>query len=62
MNRTLSLAALTILVFVVTVALLTYLIPGPHKPTDYLVIGAVATFACLLLLFVLLIKTNKPRP
>ncbi|HYL78849.1 MAG TPA: hypothetical protein VEU96_31960 [Bryobacteraceae bacterium] len=60
MNRTLSLAAITILVFGATVALLLYILPGPHAPTDYLVIGAVATLLCLLLLFVLLIKT-KPK-
>jgi hypothetical protein len=35
--------------------------PGPHKPTDYLVIGCVATLLCLLLLFVVLINTPK-RP
>ncbi len=60
MNRTLSLATMTILVFAGTVALLLYILPGPHAPTDYLVIGAVATLLCLLLLFVLLIKT-KPK-
>lgn len=60
MNRTLSLAATTVLVFGGTVGLLLYILPGPHPPTDYLVIGAVATLLCLLLLFVLLIKM-KPR-
>jgi hypothetical protein len=33
--------------------------PGPHKSTDYLVIGCVATLLCLLLLFVVLINTAK---
>jgi len=59
MNRNLSLAGATALVFVVTVALLLVLIPGPRKPTDYLVIGAIATFACLLLLFLVLVKSAK---
>jgi hypothetical protein len=35
--------------------------PGPHKSTDYLVIGCVATLLCLLLLFVVLINAPK-RP
>jgi hypothetical protein len=59
MNRTLSLAAATALIFGATVAVLLFVIPGPRKPTDYLVIGAVATFACLLLLFFLLVKSAK---
>jgi len=33
--------------------------PGPHGATDYLVIGAVATLLCLLLLFMVLINTQK---
>ena len=44
-----------------TVAVLLNVLPGPHKATDYLVIGAVATLLCLLLLFVILINTMK-RP
>ena len=59
MNRTLWLTAATTLLFGLTVALLLYVIPGPRKPTDYLVIGAVATFVCLLLLFVILIRSAK---
>jgi hypothetical protein len=35
--------------------------PGPHKPMDYLVIGAVATLLCLLALFVVLIKMPQRR-
>jgi hypothetical protein len=36
--------------------------PGPHKPTDYLVIGAVGTLLSLLLLFVVLIKSAEKPP
>ncbi len=61
MNRTYWLAAATVLLFGLTVALLLYVIPGPRKSTDYLVIGAVATFVCLLLLFVILISTAKKK-
>jgi len=60
MNRTLPLAGITVLVFIVTVAILLSVLPGPHAPTDYLVIGAVATLLCLLLLYVLLVKF-KPK-
>lgn len=65
MNRTLALTALMVLLFAGTVAVLVSVMPGPHKPTDYLVIGAVATLLCLLLLFVVLIKLpqrRKPQP
>ena len=61
MNRTLGLAAGLALVFITTVTILVAVMPGPRKPTDYLVFGAVATFLCLLLLFVVLMKTVQ-RP
>jgi Na+/melibiose symporter-like transporter len=50
-----------VMIFAVTVVVLLAVMPGPHKPTDYLVIGCVATLLCLLLLFVVLINTPK-RP
>jgi hypothetical protein len=67
MNRTVGLALGMVLIFGVTVAVLLAVMPGPHKSTDYLVIGCVATLLCLLLLFVVLINTpkrpdNEPRP
>lgn len=43
------------IVFVVTVLILSAILPGPHKPTDYLVMGGVATVVCLGLLFLVLI-------
>jgi len=58
MNRTLTLSALLLVVFAVTVGILLQVLPGPHKPTDYLVIGAVATLLCILLVFFLLIKRS----
>ena len=61
MTRTTTLALGLVVVFGLTVAVLLAVMPGPHKPTDYLVIGAIATLLCLLLLFVLLMKTVK-RP
>ncbi len=69
MNRTLALTFGMLIIFAVTVAVLLAVMPGPHKSTDYLVIGCVATLLCLLLLFVVLINTAKrpdqktePRP
>ena len=61
MNRTLGLAAALVMIFGATVAILLAVMPGPHKSTDYLVIGCVATLLCLLLLFVVLINSPK-RP
>ena len=61
MKRTLLLVLGMVAIFAVTVLVLLNVLPGPHKPTDYLVIGAVATLLCLLLLFLALIKTTK-RP
>ena len=61
MNRTLALAALLVLLFAGTVAVLVNVMPGPHKSTDYLVIGAVATLLCLLALFVVLVKLPQRR-
>jgi hypothetical protein len=61
MNRTLALAGLMVLLFAGTVAVLVNVMPGPHKPMDYLVIGAVATLLCLLVLFVVLIKLPQRR-
>ena len=47
------------MIFGVTITVLLAVMPGPHKPTDYLVIGCVATLLCLLLLFVVLVNTAK---
>jgi len=57
MNRNLTLALGLVFVFIATVVILSVVMPGPHKPTDYLVIGGAATFLCLVLLFVALIMT-----
>jgi Na+/melibiose symporter-like transporter len=65
MNRTSALTLGMVMIFAVTVAILLAVMPGPHKSTDYLVIGCVATLLCLLLLFVVLINTAKrpaPKP
>jgi Na+/melibiose symporter-like transporter len=60
MTRTIGLTLIIVVIFAVTVVVLLTVMPGPHKATDYLVIGCVATLLCLLLLFLVLIKI-KPR-
>ena len=59
MNRTLALTLGMLMIFAVTVTILLAVMPGPHKSTDYLVIGCVATLLCLLLLFVVMINSPK---
>ena len=59
MNRTIALALGMLMIFGITVGVLLKVMPGPHKSTDYLVIGCVATLLCLLLLFVVLINAPK---
>jgi hypothetical protein len=62
MSRHVVLAIGLLFTFCAIAAILMVVMPGPHKPTDYLVIGAIATFICLLLLFFLLMKTmNRPE-
>jgi len=62
MKRNIVLVLGMFVVFVVTVGVLLNVMPGPHKATDYLVIGAVATLLCLLLLFIILINTIAKKP
>jgi Na+/melibiose symporter-like transporter len=61
MKRNIILAIGLVLTFCSIAAILTVVMPGPHKATDYLVIGAIATFVCLLLFFFLMMKTMQ-RP
>lgn len=51
------LAAGLILLFAGTVAVLMRVMPGPHKETDYLVMGGMATLVTMLALFVILVTT-----
>lgn len=61
MNRTLVLAIGMVLLFAATVGILLNVMPGPHKPTDYLVMGAAGTLLCLVLLFIVLF-TSPEKP
>jgi NADH:ubiquinone oxidoreductase subunit 6 (subunit J) len=66
-SRVLVLAGAILVLFISTVAILLNVIPGPHRNLDYLVIGAVATFLSMILLWVVMIQgwlqveASKPR-
>jgi hypothetical protein len=62
MKRNLTLALGMVVIFALAVGVLMTVMPSPHKPTDYLVMGAVGTLLCLLLLFVVLIKAATKPP
>jgi hypothetical protein len=62
MRKVLPLGAGMLLVFIAVIGVLVRVIPGPHKETDYLVIGTLATFASLGLLFVVLATTIFKDP
>lgn len=50
------------MVFAVVAAILSRVIPSPLRSTDYLVIGTVATFVSLVVLFLVLVKTWVKAP
>lgn len=53
MASKLALAGGLVAVFVVIAIVLLRAMPGPHNPTDYLIIGTVATFVCIVTVFLL---------
>lgn len=55
-SRVLTLAGGILVMFIATVAILLNVIPGPHNKLDYLVIGAVATFLAMILLWVVMVQ------
>jgi len=58
MPRGLILGLAAICVFAVVAVVLLEVMPGPLHPSDYLVIGSVATLVALLALFLALISTT----
>ena len=58
MRRALLLGSAGVCVFVVVAAIMTKLMPGPLKESDYLVIGSVATLVSLLVMFLVLLSTS----
>ena len=60
--RTLMVAVGIAIVFFVVAAIMLKVLPGPHSPTDYLVIGASATMVSMVALFLVLITGFVKNP
>ncbi len=58
-SRWLTLGGGIVVLFVATIAILLKVIPQPHRNLDYLVIGAVATFLSMILLWIALMNAPK---
>ena len=58
-SRWLTLGGGILVLFVATIAILLKVIPLPHRNLDYLVIGAVATFLSMILLWIALMNAPK---
>lgn len=58
-SRWITLGGGITVLFVATVAILLKVIPTPHRNLDYLVIGAVATFLSMILLWIALMNAPK---
>ena len=58
-SRWLTLGGGIVVLFVASITILLKVIPEPHRNLDYLVIGAVATFLSMILLWVALMFGPK---
>ena len=58
MGRISVLLAGMAVLFAIVVVVLNQVMPGPHRSTDYFVMGGAGTMVCLLVLFVVLITTR----
>lgn len=58
-SRWITLGGGIVVLFVATIAILLKVIPEPHRNLDYLVIGAVATFLSMILLWIALMNAPK---
>ena len=58
-SRWLTLGSGIVVLFIATIAILLKIIPQPHRNLDYLVIGAVATFLSMILLWIALMNAPK---
>jgi Na+/melibiose symporter-like transporter len=55
--RIASLVGAVLIIFTVTVLIALRVLPGPHSEVDYLVIGSIATFISLVVVFFVLNST-----
>jgi len=60
MQKTRILGLAVMAIFVTVTLILLKLMPGPHKDSDYLVIGSIATLISLAAVFVLVVTTTRP--
>lgn len=44
--------------FAITVLILNQIMPGPHRPTDYLVMGTMGTLVCLIGVFLFTLTSS----
>ena len=58
MLRNILLGLGAVCIFVVVAFVMLQFMPAPLKPSDYVVVGSVATLVALLVLFVVLISTS----
>ena len=58
MSRVAVLITGMIVIFTLVSAVMLAILRAPHKQIDYLVAGVVATLACMLVLFLVLIRTS----
>ena len=63
-GRALMLAGVGVALFGITAVLLVLLLPGPHIPKDYFIIGCMATLISLVAVFLIVITTwiKSPNP
>jgi hypothetical protein len=63
-NRGLMLFGVAVAVFVISIVVLTQLLPGPHTVRDYFIIGCLSTLVSLLALFLIVVTTwiKTPNP
>ncbi|MBI3472305.1 MAG: hypothetical protein HY013_13200 [Candidatus Solibacter usitatus] len=59
LGRTLLLAGVALALFGASVIVLINVVPGPHTPGDYLIMGCLATLVALLALFLIVIATSR---
>ncbi len=59
MKRTIVLAAAMVFLFAAVAGIMSQLMPGPLKESDYFVIGSVATMVSLAALFAMITLTTK---
>jgi hypothetical protein len=61
MSTRVALSAGIVVLFIAAVMILLHVFPGPRRPVDYLVVGTLATFVCILVVFIMVVTTSEKR-